>query len=92
VYGTHSLVLAIQDTTFLNYTHHPATTGLGPIGHGQQGLVMHTTMTFTPQGLPLGILEQRIWARLTSRRHVVVARVRSLRKKARSGWPPCVRP
>ena len=57
------LVLAVQDTCFLNYTQHPATTGLGPIGGGQRGLVMHTTMTFTPHGLPLGILEQRIWVR-----------------------------
>src|SRR5689334_19185184 len=39
--AAHPLVLAIQDTTFLNYTHHPATTGLGPIGGGQRGLVMH---------------------------------------------------
>src|SRR5262245_55989323 len=26
------VVLAIQDTTYLNYSHHPQTTGLGPIG------------------------------------------------------------
>jgi hypothetical protein len=57
------LVLAVQDTCFLNYTAHPATSGLGPIGGGQQGLVMHTTLAFTAHGLPLGILDQRIWAR-----------------------------
>jgi hypothetical protein len=28
----HQVVLAIQDTTFLNYTHHPETQGLGEIG------------------------------------------------------------
>ena len=27
----HERVFAIQDTTYLNYTHHPATQGLGPI-------------------------------------------------------------
>lgn len=27
--AAHPLVLAIQDTTLLNYTHHPATAGLG---------------------------------------------------------------
>jgi tetratricopeptide (TPR) repeat protein len=37
------LILAVQDTCYLNYTHHPATTGLGQISGGQQGLVMHTT-------------------------------------------------
>lgn len=59
----HKLVLLAQDTTFLNYTHHPATAGLGPIGGGQRGLVMHSTLAFTPQGLPLGVLDQHIWAR-----------------------------
>src|SRR5215211_2521693 len=57
------LILAREDTTFLNYTHHPATSGLGPIGGGQRGLVMHSNLAFTPQGLPLGLLDQQIWAR-----------------------------
>jgi hypothetical protein len=59
----HKLVLLAQDTTFLNYTHHPATSGLGPIGGGQRGLVMHSTLALTPHGLPLGVLAQQIWAR-----------------------------
>jgi hypothetical protein len=59
----HNLVLLAQDTTFLNYTHHPATTGLGPIGGDQRALVMHSTLAFTPHGLPLGVLAQQIWAR-----------------------------
>jgi hypothetical protein len=59
----HPLVLLVQDTTFLNYTHHPATRNLGPIGGKQQGLVMHSTLAFTPSGLPLGVLAQQIWAR-----------------------------
>jgi hypothetical protein len=41
--AAYPLVLAAQDTSFLNYTHHPATSGLGPIGSGQRGLVMHST-------------------------------------------------
>ena len=42
----HERVFAIQDTTYLDYTDHPATQGLGPIGNGFhkcQGLVKHTT-------------------------------------------------
>jgi hypothetical protein len=62
----YPIVLAVQDTSFLNYTSHPKTKGLGPIGAKEQnllGLVMHTTMALTPAGLPLGILSQDIWAR-----------------------------
>lgn len=58
--------LAIQDTTLLDYTHHPATQGLGPIGTQQQqlqGLVMHSVLVTTVSGLPLGLLSQQVWAR-----------------------------
>ncbi len=62
----YALVLAVQDTTYLNYTAHPKTKGLGPIGTEEQnlsGLVMHPTVVLTPTGLPLGVLVQQIWAR-----------------------------
>ena len=32
----HDIVLALQDTTFLNYTHHPETQDLGEIGTKSQ--------------------------------------------------------
>ena len=57
----HTRVLAVQDTTFLNYTHHPQTEGLGPIGkksHKQYGLGLHSTLAVLPNGLPLGLLTQ----------------------------------
>lgn len=58
------LVLAVQDTTLLDWTPHPATTGLGPLaGRAQQGLVAHSTLAFTPEGVPLGVLAQDVWAR-----------------------------
>lgn len=55
------LVLAVQDTMYLNYTHHPQTTGLGEIGtkkYQQRGFGLHSTLALTPQGLPLGFLTQ----------------------------------
>jgi len=64
--GAYPLVLAIQDSTLLDYSSHPQTTGLGPIGTTAQqsrGLVMHSTLVMTPDGLPLGILSQQVWAR-----------------------------
>jgi hypothetical protein len=63
---SQALVLAVQDTTFLNYTHHPQTEGLGEIGtkaQNQRGFGMHSTLVVTPQGLPLGLLTQQFFER-----------------------------
>jgi hypothetical protein len=60
------VVLAIQDTSYLNYSHHPQTKGLGPIEDSRsdaQGLVTHSTLVVTPEGLPLGLLTHKLWAR-----------------------------
>lgn len=60
-----NVILAIQDTTTLNYTDHPQTDGLGNIGTDKhlQGMLVHTTLAFTPQRVPLGILHQQVWTR-----------------------------
>lgn len=59
------VILAVQDTTSLNYTHLHETTGLGSIGTNQQlrGMLVHTTMAFTPEKVPLGIIHQQTWIR-----------------------------
>jgi len=59
------LVFAVQDTTFLNYSTHPETDDLGPIGTSQKiiGLVLHSTLTFNAAGTPLGLLDVQCWAR-----------------------------
>jgi len=57
----HKVVLAIQDTTFFNFTHHPETQGLGEIGtkgKNQRGFGLHSTLAVTPSGQPLGLLVQ----------------------------------
>lgn len=62
----HELVLAVQDTTFLNYTHHPQTEGLGEIGtkeQNQRGFGLHSTLAVTPTGVPLGLLTQDLFTR-----------------------------
>lgn len=67
------LVLAVQDTTELDYSHHPGTAGLGPIGNGHgRGLLVHSTLAITPDRLPLGLLAQQDWVRdaaATGKRH-----------------------
>ena len=62
----HPVVLCVQDTTDLNYTAHPDTKGLGPIGdhqYGALGLMMHDTLAITPDGIPLGLLDVQCWVR-----------------------------
>lgn len=62
----HKLVLAVQDTTFFNYTHHPNTGGLGEIGkkgQKQRGFGLHSTLMMTPTGMSLGLLTQAFFLR-----------------------------
>ncbi len=62
----HPVVLCVQDTTELDYTAHPRTHGMGPIGNhrlGPIGLMMHDTLAITPDGTPLGLLDVQCWAR-----------------------------
>lgn len=62
--ATRSFVLVAQDTTSLNFTTHTNTTGLGHIDPKQsQGLLMHTAFCISPEGLPLGVIAQHLWAR-----------------------------
>ena len=60
------IVLCPQDTTSLNYSTHPATENLGPIGpakDGVIGLIVHDTLAFSVEGTPLGLLDVQCWAR-----------------------------
>lgn len=63
----NEMVLVIQDTTFVNYANHHKTTGLGRIGKNKKadssGLIMHSSLALSEQGLPLGFLDQKIYAR-----------------------------
>lgn len=60
------LVLAVADSSALNYSAHPATEGLGLIGttvNGPVGLWLHETLVFTPAGVPLGLIDVQHWQR-----------------------------
>ena len=58
------LVLAVQDTTEVDWTAHHATKGLGPLGPWAcQGLLVHSTLAFTPERVPWGLVAQPVWAR-----------------------------
>lgn len=60
----HRVVLAIQDTTELNYSSHKALSGAGYLDSKYAlGLKVHSTLSTTTTGLPLGIIGQYVWAR-----------------------------
>jgi hypothetical protein len=57
-------VLLIQDTTSLDFSHHPATQGLGPLEHpASRGLKLHSVLAVTLEGVPTGLVSQQVWAR-----------------------------
>ena len=77
----YELVLAVQDTTFFNYAHHPQTEGLGAIGskrQNQRGFGMHSTLVVTPGGQPLGLLTQAFFIRPIDRPFLTRSEVRKL--------------
>lgn len=63
---SHAIVLAVQDTTSLNYSTHPQTEGLGPISNNADktiGLLVHSTLALALSGEPLGLLEVQVRSR-----------------------------
>lgn len=65
-------VLTIQDTTYFTYSQHKKTIGLCPLSKNRGkhkkdiytlGLIMHSTLALSLDGLPLGIVDQKIYSR-----------------------------
>jgi hypothetical protein len=62
-------VLVVQDSCYLNYTHHPATEGLGNIGSkGQKnqlrGVMLHSSLAVAPgTHRVMGLLDQQVVVR-----------------------------
>jgi hypothetical protein len=81
------LVLAVQDTSLLDYSHHPNTTGLGPLATlKQHGLLVHSTLMLTPEHVPLGLLQQQVWARDPAVRRAQDHKTRPLAEKESQKW------
>jgi hypothetical protein len=81
------IVLAPQDTSLMDYTHYPETEGLGPLASPkQQGLLVHTTLALTPEHVPLGLLQQQVWARDPEVRHQQNHKERPLAEKESQKW------
>ena len=62
--GAESVVLAIQDTTELDYTSQRSAENLGCLEYARKkGLYLHNHILVNDLGLPLGLFSQRFWAR-----------------------------
>jgi hypothetical protein len=61
----HPLVLILHDTTTRDYTHHPALTGVGPVGDGRgRGFLQHNTLAVIPTPRQvLGLAYQQLHVR-----------------------------
>ena len=58
------MVLAIRDTTELDYSHHRSKRGMGYLrGVNTKGLLLHSVLSVTPNGTTMGIVHQQVWAR-----------------------------
>lgn len=60
----NTIIIAIQDTTELNFTHHPSKKGMGYLDNANsRGLKVHSVFCSSAQGVPLGVLHQQVWHR-----------------------------
>lgn len=64
----NEFVFSVQDTTYLDFDSHIKTKGLGSVSKSytkhKMGLIMHSALMFTMEGLPLGLSSQQCWARV----------------------------
>jgi hypothetical protein len=85
--GEVKRVLVVQDTTALSFNTRPATRGLGPLTKaGTRGLLVHSGLALTPEGLPLGIVHQQVWAREEEERKRHTRRKRLVEEKESFRW------
>ncbi|SFF06061.1 Transposase DNA-binding [Paenibacillus algorifonticola] len=83
------VILAVQDTSMLNYTSHEKTKGLGDFGAGvhHKGLIVHSALAVTPDGIALGLLDQFVWTRaLEERGKRATKRQRPIEEKESFKW------
>jgi hypothetical protein len=82
------IVLAVQDTTELDFSSQPSKQGLGALSKKDaQGLKVHSVLCVSPKGVPLGVLHQKVWAREKTRRTTgYLDRKRAIEQKESHRW------
>ena len=82
------IVLAVQDTTELDFSSQPCKQGLGALSKKDaQGLKVHSVLCVSPKGVPLGVLHQKVWAREKNRQTTgYLDRKRAIEQKESHRW------
>ena len=81
------VVLAIQDTTDLNWSGLKQTSGLGFINQSmQQGIKVHSCFAVSGAGAPLGLLHQHTWTRTERAGKRGERRKKATREKESQRW------
>lgn len=86
----HPVVLCLSDTTVVDFSRHPATTGLGPLSFEYQaGFQLHPVLAVTPDRLCLGVLDAQWLVRdpETLGTSVATKKQRPLEEKESHRWP-----
>jgi len=85
--GQQERVLLIQDTTEVDYQHHPTTTGLGPIGNGtHHGFLLQTVLAVDPASRQVvGLAHQEPFLRQPAPKGET-KRERTLRERESQVW------
>ncbi|MEL4897479.1 IS4 family transposase [Crocosphaera sp. Alani8] len=82
------VVLAVQDTTDLEFAPKKGRRGLGSISkQGAKGLKVHNVLAVSGEGIPYGLLKQKVWAREKMRKGKgYVERRRKIEEKESFRW------
>jgi hypothetical protein len=85
--NSQKVVLAIQDTTDLNFSGLKKTEGLGFINQSkQQGIKVHSCLAVSGEGEPLGILHQQTWVRTERKGKKDKRRQKATKEKESQRW------
>ena len=81
-------VIAVQDTTDFEFAPKKGRRGLGSISkQGAEGLKVHNVLAVSGEGIPLGLLKQKVWVREKVRKGTgYIERKRKIEEKESFRW------
>ncbi len=83
----HETILAIQDTTELDFSDHKSKRGMGPLSNPEaKGLKVHTVLAASIEGVPLGVLHQKVWSREKTRSNASKQKRQAIENKESIRW------